>query len=361
MRLLISAVPVAGHLLPLLPMAHAARDAGDDVVVLTSQDLATYVDPIPYVVAGPSIWEQRAQTVRRLGRDWTGPGPEAAEMFAGTRVSTTYEPALELAGEFGPDLVVCDPLDFVAPMIAERLGVPWAAHGISGGLPGFFHDALAERWAQELSRHQLRGTDRVAFIDPYPELLDADSLEPDRLPVRQTPYSRPGGHRPVETSDPRRPTALVTLGTTVADPNAADQMATSLAGADLNVIVTSESTQPTSDARIQHVGFTPLADLLPAADVVVSAGGTGTVLSALAAGLPLVIRPYAADQPLNAGRVERFGASRTIADSHEAGAAARAVLGVESYRRAAERLRDQIRSYPSPAEVLDSLFQRMAA
>ncbi|GAA5165693.1 MULTISPECIES: glycosyltransferase [Amycolatopsis] len=358
MRLLISAVPVAGHLLPLLPMATAARDAGHDVAVLSSMDLRDLVAPFDVLVAGPSIRVQRETTVRRLGRDWTAPGPEAAEMFAGTRVDMTFPPALERARQFAPDLVLCDPLDFVGPMIAAALAVPWAAHGISGGLPAPFHEALDHRWASELRKYDLRASPRLAYLDPYPELLHAGPWPADRHPVRFQPYQRPdSAPGPASFADPGLPTALLTLGTTLPDPGVATGLAAALSGAGFNVVCTNDlPAELVAHPRVHHVGFTPLAELLGAADVVVSAGGTGTVLSALSAGLPLVIQPFMADQPFNAARAEHVGAARVISETGAAGTAATEVLADPRYRQAAEQVRDQIRACPTPAEVLDRLI-----
>src|SRR5204863_2821288 len=59
--------------------------------------------------------------------------------------------------------------------------------------------------------------------------------------------------------------------------------------------------------------FVPHSDLLPRASVVVTTGGTGTVLATLCAGVPLVIVPTAWDQPENAWRVAEAGAGLRIA------------------------------------------------
>jgi hypothetical protein len=115
MRILFSLVPVAGHVLPMWPMVSAAAAEGHEVAVLTSGDLAGLLAPYLVLAAGPSIGEQIAETVRRTGTHWTGPGPEAAEMFAGTRVDLTIDEARVHAEKFGPDLIVCDTLDFVGP------------------------------------------------------------------------------------------------------------------------------------------------------------------------------------------------------------------------------------------------------
>jgi UDP:flavonoid glycosyltransferase YjiC (YdhE family) len=361
MRLLISAVPAAGHVFPLLPMATQAGREGHEVVVLSSEELRPLLGSVDVRIAGPSIWSQREETVRRLGRDWSGPGPESAEMFAGVRVQRTFEPALAEARHFAPDLIMCDPFDFVGPMLASALGVSWAAHGISGALPPPFQDALLRRWAIELDAHQLAVADRLAYLDPYPDLLRApdEAVPADRMPVRVTPYDDPAvSYEPKPFSDPDLPTALLTLGTSISDTDAISQLALALAQADFNVIVTGASGLPDTN-RIQAADFIPLARLLPTVDIVISAAGSGTLLSALAAGLPLVLRPFIADQPANAARAERLGVAQIITSNADAGRAARQVISQPTFRAAAERVSEQIGSYPSPSEVLQQLLARI--
>ena len=89
--------------------------------MLTFEGLRGLVSPILLLDAGPSIEDQVAETIRRTGR-WNGPGPEAAELFAGTRLDVTYEQALEQAQTFAPDLVVCDSCDYVGPTVAAAIG-----------------------------------------------------------------------------------------------------------------------------------------------------------------------------------------------------------------------------------------------
>lgn len=128
--------PVAGHVLPLMPTAAAAQADGHVVAVLTSGELRDLVAPHPVLDAGPPIASQIAETVRRTGRTWAGPGPEAAELFAGTLVDVTHDATLSKAQAFAPDLVVCDPLDYVGPTVAGVLDVAWATHGIAGAAVG---------------------------------------------------------------------------------------------------------------------------------------------------------------------------------------------------------------------------------
>jgi MGT family glycosyltransferase len=117
--------------------------------------------------------------------------------------------------------------------------------------------------------------------------------------------------------------------------------------------------------HVRVEGYLPQAEVLPGCDVVVTHGGSGSVLGALAHGLPLVVLPMGADQPLNAARCEAVGVGRSLdalgatpADVRDAVAA---VLHEPSYRRSAERLRDEIAALPEPAEALklvEALYAR---
>lgn len=363
MRVLFSAVPVAGHVLPLLAMASAAQTEGHEVAILTSERLRELVASVPLLGAGPSIEDQVAETVRRTGRRWAGPGPEAAEMFAGSRVDLTYEQALVRAQAFAPDLIVCDSCDYVGPTVAAAVGAAWVTHGIAGALPAPFVAAMEHRWAGQLRERGLRARPRLGYVDPYPDSLRDPGEHPpaDQIPVRFTAFDRAGAsYEPPLFEDNSLPRVLLTLGSSVDEPDLSAAIAGSLGDAAVNVLVTDDPPEDRgASPRIRHLGFVPLARLLPDVDLVVSAGGTGTLLSALAAGLPLVIQPRLADQPLNAARATRLGAARTITDATEAGAAAHEVLTTPGYRRAARRLMQEINDQPTPAEVLARLMARI--
>ena len=59
--------------------------------------------------------------------------------------------------------------------------------------------------------------------------------------------------------------------------------------------------------------YASYSQLFPRAAAVVHSGGIGTIAQTLRAGVPSVVVPHAADQPDNACRLARTGASRTIA------------------------------------------------
>jgi len=58
--------------------------------------------------------------------------------------------------------------------------------------------------------------------------------------------------------------------------------------------------------------YAPYSQILPRAAAVVHQGGIGTCGQALAAGRPMLVMPYAFDQPDNAARLDRLGVARVI-------------------------------------------------
>jgi UDP:flavonoid glycosyltransferase YjiC (YdhE family) len=59
--------------------------------------------------------------------------------------------------------------------------------------------------------------------------------------------------------------------------------------------------------------YAPYSETFPRAAVIVHQGGIGTTAQAMRSGRPMLVMPYAHDQPDNAERVKRLGIARTIA------------------------------------------------
>jgi MGT family glycosyltransferase len=112
-----------------------------------------------------------------------------------------------------------------------------------------------------------------------------------------------------------------------------------------------------SNARVER--FVPHSDLLPRTDVVVTTGGTGTVLAALSAGVPLVVVPTAWDQPENAWRVAEAGAGIRLAPGRctpeGIRLAVERVLGDHSFRQNAQRLGTDFAGHGGAAQAADLL------
>ena len=99
--------------------------------------------------------------------------------------------------------------------------------------------------------------------------------------------------------------------------------------------------------NVEVSAWTPHADVLPDTALVITHAGMGTVMTAMAHGVPMLCLPMGRDQDGNAARVERLGLGRVLrADSGAAdiAAAVRGALADPVLRRNAVHHADRIRA-----------------
>ncbi|HEY6479644.1 MAG TPA: glycosyltransferase, partial [Streptosporangiaceae bacterium] len=100
------------------------------------------------------------------------------------------------------------------------------------------------------------------------------------------------------------------------------------------------------------------ADVLPYCSAVLTHGGHGTVIKALAAGVPLVVAPLGRDQPDNAARVVRAGAGLRVSRKASAADLRNAlgrVLDGPGFRAAARRMAATLAAERDEGLVVDEL------
>ncbi|MFF3606719.1 glycosyltransferase [Streptomyces sp. NPDC002463] len=374
MRILFSSTPAHGHLLPELPLARAFRDRGDEVAVITSAGFAPLfaAESITLFPVGPEMPVLLTEAARLAGvDDPTAPDPAvAAEVFAGARIDFTADEAVAAAREFRPDLIVVEATDYVGPLVAATLEVPYAKLAFGPQIPAEFtdvFDTVAER------RYKERGLTVPAptwYLDPCPDLLqDPNRQVPNgRLPIRpeahrgaETPAS--AGTAPIASGAPgARQKVLLSFGTHFGEPGVLRPVIDAL-GTGVDLVVTLGLAGNAADfgdglEHVQFVGFTPLAELLDDIDLVVTHGGAGTTMGTVSRGLPMVVVPQGADQFLQAGAVAAAGIGRAVmppATPDSVAEAVHEVAGNPEYRANARRAADQIAAMPSPREVADQL------
>ncbi len=160
-----------------------------------------------------------------------------------------------------------------------------------------------------------------------------------------------------------RPFVLVAMSTTYMDHAEQLQRAVSAVGKlPVRALVT---TGPAIDPEQLHAGdnvtvvrSAPHREILRHADEVVTHGGHGTVVKALAAGVPLVCIPSGRDQPDNAARVTHRGAGLRLAKNAppaKIAAAITRILDDPSYRSAAIELGAKLTAEADSTRLLDEL------
>jgi rhamnosyltransferase subunit B len=280
--------------------------------------------------------------------------------------------ALAAAAE-GADLLVAHPIGYAAPVVAERLGIPWVSTALQ---PLVLFSALdpsvypTAPWATPLLRrsHLLaRVFFRLGRLQTRPWMKPVDRLrkEVGLPPARGHPafegmvspllhlclfsgalaepqadwpksslqtgfafYDKDedGSSMPpglAEFLDAGPPPIVFTLGSSAvmaagdfyrASAQAAHRLghrAVLLVGRDPRNL--EQGALPKDCAAFEYAAF---SQLFPRAAAIVHQGGAGTTAQALRAGRPMVVVPFAHDQPDHAARIERRGLGRTIARSH---------------------------------------------
>jgi UDP:flavonoid glycosyltransferase YjiC (YdhE family) len=272
------------------------------------------------------------------------------------------------AAAWRPDLIVCDEADFGAMLAAERLGIPRAV---------ILVNASGSFGRTEVVTPALRRVRRDLGLDPdladrmLAETLTLNPFPPrfrdPRFPLPVASHSfRPTPTDPAGAAVPASfdrlgddgPTLYVTLGT-IFPAESGDLFPRLLAaigslGVDAIVTVGRELDParfgPQPD-RIVIERYVPQDLILPRCDLVVNHGGSGSILGALAHGLPIVALPLGADQPWNADRVEALGLGIVLdaitARPNELAAAIGTALADTTMRARAAVMRDEIDRLPS--------------
>ncbi|WKX70376.1 glycosyltransferase [Streptomyces sp. XD-27] len=402
MRVLFVAAPGVGHLLPAVPTAWAAQSAGHEVRVAAtgpSLDMATRLGLAAVEVSDGTA----AHAYRRLAERGMAARPEAHDLStAWQRFTRPPEPdggqdgdgsdkagvdgdgggadrdgggngkdgvvsemldvgrrmtdgILRAIRDWAPDLLVFTSFIGGGQSAADQAGVPAVHIGI--GMP--YPDLSA-----------------LLPDPPAPPVLTADvcppSLRPPGAepgaPLRFVPCNGGGVVPDRLLARPRRPRICVTWGSVLPELGMDETLATTLAalaGFDAEVVLATGSSAASTGRPLPHgvrqVGWVPLTAVLPDCAAVVHHGGSGSTFTALALGIPQVVLPQAADQPVNAQAVLRRGVGTALEKTRpgvaELRGAVERALGDAEIRRACAEVREEIAAMPGP----DAFVRRLAA
>jgi hypothetical protein len=289
-------------------------------------------------------------------------------LFGAVRAAAMLPGLGPIAEQWEPDVVVCDAAELAGPIVANRLGVPNVTHSFGAILPAARVAAAAAEvaplWrASGLEPRPFGGCYDHLYLDIYPPSLQTG----DTSHIGSTQLVRPQGlataGEPIPdwvTNAADDPLLYVTLGTVFSSDAVLSAVLDAISDLAVRVVVTvgprggpdALGPQP---SNVHVARYIAQQDLLPHCAGVISHAGSGTFLAALAAGLPQVCVPQAADQFLNGAAAEAAGCGITIRPADFTAdlvrAAVERVLADTAVRAAAQRLRDEIASMPAPTEV----------
>lgn len=390
MRVLFTCYPGLGTLLPLTPIARVMVEAGHDVAFGTPVLLRDTVEAAGFrwVRAGLENNDPELAAVR--ARMHCLRGVEQLKftydhVMAGVRPRRLIPELLALAESWRPELYVRDSREFGALVAAEMLAAPYATVEVhaAGARPRatsmLYEPVQRLRASFGLPERDIQGLmDQYLVLMPYPPSLTTvgDPIGPTTHYVRALPPDVAEGDLPPWMDEMgSRPLVYVSLGTAfngARGPEVFSKLLVGLRDLDAEIVLTvgrdlgpgAFGLQP---AHVHLERFLPLGRLLPRCSLVLFHGGSGTLIQAVAHGLPMVIVPLGADQPDNARRCAELGASRTLDQEHltpeHVQDVVLDVLHTPSYRERAARLREEFARLPGPefaVELLERLVRNEA-
>jgi UDP:flavonoid glycosyltransferase YjiC (YdhE family) len=357
MRIVVVAAPLHGHLLPLIPLAAACRDAGHDVILagggfppdvlgLRTVDIGAGFSlarsAIRVAVRHPGI--ARAEMRGVAGQAMVG------ELFGRANLALVG-PLLALAERERPDLIVYESLGEAGAIVAGRLSLP---------------SVLQENtlWpATDLFRAVTTSTVLADQVIPHPELTIAVTPPSLRAAPEGAVMMRPvafsgGGPIPDWLLEPGdRPRVLVSRST-LKGPNDGDPTRAIVAAAaqvDAEFVLVRPSTTRGLPANVRAVDRVPLNRALPYAAAFIHHSGAGSVLGGLAAGVPQLTTPGAGDRTYNAELLARRGAGFAVGAKAIGPADLARLVTDDGLRTAAREVAAEIAAMPAPAAVVPSL------
>ena len=378
-----------GHLLPLVPFARACVQAGHDVRIAGPRFCEGQVARLGLAFQGctnPSDQEIEAlvASVASLPRR-DGHARMMAHGFACVAARTILADLVELVGAWQPDIVLHESQEFAAGLAAERHDVPHArvALGLSSTEEETFSLVAAEvdglRVALGLPRdphgEQLRAAPSFTLM---PAALERPGGPAPRVGHRFREV-RDGAAAPPDCwTDGEAPAVYLTFGSVAGSlgffPRLYRAAIERLAGVHARVLITTGDGADLAELgplppNVHAERWVAQESVLAHAAAVICHGGSGSVLGALAHGLPIVAVPiFGGDQWHNARRVADVGAGialegqraeRRMLDGPEPAVldalpnAIEAVLRDPAYRRAALRIAGAIDALPPVDSAVD--------
>lgn len=387
MKVVFACVPASGHFHPLLPLATALVDAGDEVVVASGPSTCAQAEKLGFATAtvGPELGDWMGLLASRVrGAPGDGLPPERIlhyfypRLFGECGAPIMADDLIPLVERLRPDLVVYESTTLAGPLAAAVAGVRSVHHTLSILPPvevwQLCADAVSPLWRSVgVEPRPFAGLFDDLTLAVWPASLDrAVGYDAKIERIRPVALDTTGDEGlpewMAEIDD--RPLVYMTLGTELNnDVSVFRAVLDGLADEPVQLIVTvGRANDPAmldpvpANARVER--YIPQSLLLPACHAVVSHGGSGTTLAALSAGLPQLVIPQGADQFVNGQLCQEAGAAHTLLPDQVTPEAVRRLvrelLDEGRHSRAALAVASEIATMPTPAQWVPVLHDLAA-
>ena len=386
MRVLFTTQPTSSHWHQLVPLAQALESAGHEVAFASTPGFCPSIEAKGFrsFRAGVDETEEEVQQINEQVAASEEIPPVVAFLkywFGGIRADRMLPDLLDIISDWRPGMVVREHTELTGCVAAERAGIPHSTFQIAAPVPWFMR-GMGEPLNRLLaSVGLLEGKPddilyRYLLLYPRPPSLwnPGVPVPPTMHAFRYTGFSQSGDEKLPEWVGElgKRPTVYATLGTVFnRRTDLLSAILEGLRGEPVNLILTVGRNRDPMEfgeqpAHVHIERYIPQSLLLPLCDLVVTHGGSGTMMDALSHGLPLVMIPVGADQPVNARLCAELGVARVVTPNgrtelelmQEIRNATREVVRDPAYRENAQRLRKEIEELPGleyPVALLETL------
>ncbi|WP_035805157.1 nucleotide disphospho-sugar-binding domain-containing protein [Kitasatospora mediocidica] len=376
MRVLFTSPASAGHLFPMVPTAQALRAAGHEVLFAASQPMDQIQGaglPVTEIGDGTTIRD----LFDRAGEDgrpisYVSPDRTQDEILDGAAVAfarlsrPTVDGLLAAATGWDADVLVYDSFQAAAPLVAAKLGIPSVVHNFGVTSGHAMVARLAGNFTEAYETYGVAGPARPIALDVVPPSLGTGG-DNDGWRVRYVPFNG-GGVVPADLLHrAERPRIAVTLGTVLTQVDGVNSIVTlaeAAAGVDADFLFAVGGADLSAlgelPSNIKPLPWVPLAELLRVSDALVHHGGSGTMLTALAAGIPQLILPQGADHFSNADAAVASGFALRSSSAGVDGKLLSQLLTDPALSTAAQRIQAENAALPSPADLVAN-FERLVA
>jgi MGT family glycosyltransferase len=402
-----------GNVPPQLALARHLTERGHHVRILAPRILRSRIEAAgcQFVPLRETPEHDSSSRTEDLLRDWEARTPLTAaglvrdRLIFGTASGYASDVTAAIADK-RPDVVVTDYLLLGGYIAAERAGIPLAAlvHTVyplpapglppysmgfqpAKGVPGRMRDALFAPVFRRFYNARLKNLNGVRaavglrpLISVFEQFARANRLlvltsqafdfPADSLPANVR-YVGPQlddlawlePWEPVSPEDTKLPFVLVSLSTTYQQQaDVVRRVVAALAELPVRALVTLgpalDGNALSLPPNVRAEPYVPHVLVCPHADLVITHGGHGTVITALSAGVPLICLPMGRDQEDNAARVVWRGAGvrrSSKADAKTLRAAIQQVLGEPRFREGARQIANGIARDGGPAQAIAEL------
>jgi UDP:flavonoid glycosyltransferase YjiC (YdhE family) len=416
-RILLTTTGSLGDLHPIIAIGLELQSRGHDVTLATSNFYRSKVERtgLRFAAMGPHLGVEISEVMDRVMDPKKGPEYLIRHILY-PAVPSAYAEVMDAVRE--ADLIVTHPITFAAQIAAEKTGMPWVStvtaplslfsrfdpsvipsHPLIIKLralgPGFYGIVkklgrfTTRPWLAPITRFRASvglppGRDPVfegqhspqRVLAMFSSLMGAPQPDwPAHTLATGFPFYDQAEHgQGIEPElerflDAGPPPVVFTLGSSAVQ-RAGDFYRESLAairrlGCRAVLLVGGNSLPEPLPPGTMALPYAPFSKIFPRAAAIVHQGGIGTCAQALASGRPMLVVPFAFDQPDNAARLQRLGVARAIPRKHytarrtssdlehlltdpayaaRAAAAARRIAGENGVRTACDAIENHLRA-----------------